>query len=166
MVKKRWLYIIAAFLFVGIVWGIMYRHTMQHMPSTGSMEDHALRGDSFGHLSALFAGLAFVGVIAALFLQREDINAALREQRLSASAQQVHARIAALSAGLAARTAINSQIDCALKLNPQQKVTIGDKTMSLTDFKVTLIAKTLEANAKLDALLKEIEDGVSAPECQ
>lgn len=47
-------------------------------------------GDQFGAVNALFSGLAFVGVIIALWLQRDELKVAIREQR---DAAQQHASI-------------------------------------------------------------------------
>lgn len=154
MVKNGWLYTIAAFLFVGIVWGIMYQHTMQHLPSTGSMEDHALRGDSFGHLSALFAGLAFVGVIAALFLQREELTVAVKAQVDSREAQERDSRIAALAVAVSAKVAIIAMIDAALNLELEQSAQIGEQEVLLVDVKEKLSKEVLDINHQVDLLLQ------------
>lgn len=45
-------------------------------------------GDSFGPLTALFTGLAFAGVIATLWVQRQDIKVTQEEMRKSVKAQQ------------------------------------------------------------------------------
>ena len=68
-------------------------------------------GDMFGSVNALFSGLAFVGVIYAILLQRkelqlqrrelestrEEMKLAREEARRSAGAQELTARVSALS---------------------------------------------------------------------
>jgi len=70
-------------------------------------------GDAFGVLNALFSGLALLGVIAALLMQREDIDLQLEEMRESVTAQKAaaamqekQARIAALAEMLRASEAM------------------------------------------------------------
>jgi hypothetical protein len=45
-------------------------------------------GDSFGPLTSLFTGLAFAGLIATLWVQRQDIRVTQQEMKKSVSAQQ------------------------------------------------------------------------------
>ena len=45
-------------------------------------------GDSFGILSSLFTGLAFAGVVAALWVQRQDLKLTQQELQKSVKAQQ------------------------------------------------------------------------------
>lgn len=61
-------------------------------------------GDAFGVVNALFSGLALLGIVAALLMQREDIDLQLEEMRESVAAQKAaaemqerRARIAALA---------------------------------------------------------------------
>ena len=71
---------------------------------------YAQFGDSFGAINALFSGFAFAGIIVALILQREDIDASIRAQRDSADAQKEaalqqrrQATISAMAAALEAK---------------------------------------------------------------
>lgn len=59
-------------------------------------------GDAFGSVNALFSGLALLGVIAALLLQREDIDLQLEEMRKSAKAQRDAAELQRIQARVSA----------------------------------------------------------------
>lgn len=48
-----------------------------------SLESKGLTGDSFGVINTLFSGLAFAGIIAALFLQRKDLSLQRDELKLT-----------------------------------------------------------------------------------
>ena len=65
--RKYWL----LFLAVIICW-IGYWFVLRYHVATPT--DRGQFGDAFGALNALFAGLAFAGLIIAIFLQREDIK--------------------------------------------------------------------------------------------
>jgi hypothetical protein len=57
-------------------------------PIEGNLEKRGLTGDAFGAANALFSGLAFCGVIIALFLQREELS----EQRKELQFTRVQAK--------------------------------------------------------------------------
>ena len=90
-------------------------------------------GDLFGSINALFSGLAFLGVILAIFLQREELIEQRREIRASREAHQKSA--AALADQLRndeVRTkleSINLAIDALQRLadNTADKRTIADQ---------------------------------------
>ncbi len=47
------------------------------------VSDRGTFGDMFGTINALFAGLAFAGIIYAIFLQRKDLELQRRELQLT-----------------------------------------------------------------------------------
>jgi hypothetical protein len=55
-------------------------------------EAHGTFGDMFGAVNALFSGLAFLGVIVAIILQRQELELQREELRASREAQQELAR--------------------------------------------------------------------------
>lgn len=54
-------------------------------------------GDAFGALTSLFTGMAFIGVIFSIVLQRRDLRASITEMKSSAKAQNKQAEILALN---------------------------------------------------------------------
>ena len=62
-----------------------------------SIEKAAVFGDSFGILNSLFSGLAFVGIIITILLQRDELRLQRIELARSSSAQEQSARLTALS---------------------------------------------------------------------
>lgn len=79
------------FIFVAIVWILAGITAYQLFDSWG---ERGTFGDMFGAINALFSGLAFAGVIYAIFLQRkelelqrEELVLTRKELRKSASAQ-------------------------------------------------------------------------------
>ncbi len=77
------------------------------------MTDRGLFGDMFGGINALFSGLAFLGVIYAIVLQREELKLqrselemTRRELKKSAEAQEKSEKALSKTAKLNARAAI------------------------------------------------------------
>ncbi len=68
-----------------IVLFVLYGYFFAH-------EDNANWGDSFGALTSLFSGLAFAGVVAALWIQRKDLKQTQEEMQLSTKAQEEMAK--------------------------------------------------------------------------
>lgn len=66
--------VILAALFVLIVWGLNFflLHTL-------SAQERGTYGDMFGAANSIFSGLAFAGVVYAIFLQRNEISVAREE---------------------------------------------------------------------------------------
>ena len=70
-------------------------------------------GDSFGAVNALFSGLAFAGLISALYLQRSELQLQREELRLTrhelseqSAAQKAHAEVALKTAAINALSAL------------------------------------------------------------
>ncbi|MCP5059477.1 MAG: hypothetical protein GY937_22460 [bacterium] len=71
----------------------------------GNFEASGQFGDTFGALNALFSGLAFTGVVAAVLLQsqelreqRKELRRAREEAARTARAQELYSRLSALAA--------------------------------------------------------------------
>jgi len=117
-------------------------------------------GDAFGALNTLFAGLAFAGVICAIYLQgrelrlqREELEQTREQLRRSAEAQeQTHAtlrlqtRLSAMSALVAADAALYE------KLSPRSSASEG---MSI---------RIQKQRQQLEDLLKSFDDNESSPD--
>lgn len=76
---------VIAVVLVGSIWGASFYVVVSQMPPTSIGEGETaqgnwgLFGDSFGAVNALFSGLAFAGVVVAIFLQREELRAQQEE---------------------------------------------------------------------------------------
>lgn len=68
-------------------------------------EQRAAFGSMFGAVNALFAGLAFAGLIYTILLQRAELKATRIELARAAKAQETQVYLAALSAALTAEAA-------------------------------------------------------------
>lgn len=64
-----WLIGVVTFWSIFLIW--YYTYQILH---SSQLTDTALLGDSFGALNALFSGLAFAGVIIAIFLQQKELS--------------------------------------------------------------------------------------------
>jgi hypothetical protein len=80
---RRGLAIAAVFAGVLLLW-IVTPFVMRWLFST--WEERGVVGDSFGAVNALFSGLAFAGVVVALWLQREQMKIQSHEFQLNLSA--------------------------------------------------------------------------------
>ncbi len=58
-------------------------------------------GDQFGAVGALFSGLAFLGLVYSVILQRRDLDRSIKEMEKSADAQTAQVKLGAVSALLA-----------------------------------------------------------------
>lgn len=68
----NWFPLIILFLIVAIFWGVSWYLLVESSYLAG-WEDRGTFGDMFGSINALFSGLAFAGVIYAIFLQRKEL---------------------------------------------------------------------------------------------
>lgn len=110
-------------------------------------------GDAFGIINSLFSGLALIGVVAALVLQREDIDASIRAQEDAAKAQASQARIAAMAAALTAMERRAESLTIAAKSEPTS-VKIKDRPVQLLDIVESLKKDMLEIDYLLDKELR------------
>jgi len=117
-------------------------------------------GDAFGTVNALFSGLALLGVVYAILLQREDIEiqrldlkASVDAQREAAVAQTSQARIAALSAALAAKKEMVESLEEAAR-SGSGVTKIKDREVGLADIAQTIWKEMLDIHALVDAELK------------
>ncbi|MBX3384508.1 MAG: hypothetical protein KF864_13480 [Phycisphaeraceae bacterium] len=118
-------------------------------------------GDAFGTVNALFSGLALLGVVYAILLQREDIEiqrvdlkASVEAQKEAAVAQASQARIAALSAALAAKKETAESLEEAAR-HGSGVTKIKDREIGLADIAASIRKEMLEIHALVDAELKK-----------
>ncbi|MFT6658456.1 MAG: hypothetical protein ACJAZW_001617 [Maritalea sp.] len=77
-----WIWTIFATLFVLVAWGMTWIFIGNVQPSFSEntvvlipIDDNGgAFGDKFGFITSLFSGLAFVGLVAAIFLQQEELK--------------------------------------------------------------------------------------------
>lgn len=89
---------IIATLIVVIAWALFPFFLLWAPWSGQSWESRGVFGDSYGVLNALFSGLAFAGVITALFLQHTEISESQQEIEKTVKAIAAGAQLTALSA--------------------------------------------------------------------
>jgi uncharacterized protein HemX len=158
---RRFISLRMLFFFVFLVWlvaGVVIYHSLS------SWQDRGTLGDMFGAVNALFSGLAFAGVIYAIYLQREELSLQRKELELtrrelkrSAEAQEEtvdkmteQVKMQVLSGKLnALSTAISSydQQITVLQKSSQHLMDIYGKSVSLT---------TADLEAERDKYLSEL----------
>ena len=78
---KRWIWIaFGLILIVFIIWGGFW-YALNRNPERGTF------GDMFGAVNALFSGMAFVGIIIAILMQREELE--LQRKELEATRKEL-----------------------------------------------------------------------------
>ncbi len=121
--SKKPIYIGAAI--VGVAWLVILAITlvMFFTACDATAARWGQFGDAFGTVNALFSGLALLGVVYAILLQREDLElqrkdlrASIKAQEDAALAQANQARIAAMTAALSAKQYISESLAEAAKL--------------------------------------------------
>lgn len=107
---KDFLPLILGSLFVILVFVLFWNYNYLHL---AKLEDRGSFGDSFGVVNTLFSGLAFAGIIAALFmqrrelkLQREDLELTRNELKKSATAQDSTQRALQVQVAIMAKQAL------------------------------------------------------------
>jgi hypothetical protein len=97
--KRQWLRdLLAAVGLLLPLLGLWYWMGVYNYQSFGEKTEEASRfGESFGYVNSLFSGLALVGIIIAILLQRADLKLTRRELRKSANAHQEFVKLSALS---------------------------------------------------------------------
>lgn len=149
---------------VGVVWAAILAITLLvYFRTDGATAARwGQFGDAFGTANALFSGLALLGVVYAILLQREDIEiqrldlrASVKAQKQAAIAQTSQARIAALSAALAAKKEIADSLAEAAK-HGSGVTTIKDRPVGLADIVESIKKEMLDINALLDTELKSL----------
>lgn len=94
--------VVVAFLTVVLVW-FLYPTLAPKLMGVQSYNELA---GMFGGLEALFAGLAFAGVIVAIFLQMEELRQTREEMERSADALTEQVQLMAQTAEITERTAV------------------------------------------------------------
>ena len=95
-------------LLVFLTWGFSAIAILKIFPTT---DEHGTFGDLFGAINALFSGLAFLGVIIAILLQKDELEEQRKEIKQSRIAQNKSAialgKQSALSGLMAKLEAVN-----------------------------------------------------------
>ena len=85
---KLWPWILFGCIFIILLWIITPIVTFHYSP-----ENYGTFGDLFGSINALFSGLAFLGVICAILLQRKELKDQRKELELTRIAHQSTTKI-------------------------------------------------------------------------
>lgn len=142
---------------VSVIW-ILGAALIHFGPIEGTLEQKGSIGDSFGSINALFAGLAFAGVVYAILLQREELRLQREELKMTrfelaraASAQEASsvsqveqlesqtqiARLTALTALLSWEMNSKTQVP-RLSLKPSNPFGYGDRDETVNKIKSIL----------------------------
>ena len=114
-------------------------------------------GDAFGVVNALFSGLALLGVIAAVLLQREDLDASLKAQRETNEAQRTGAKIAALAAALEAKSRARELFE---KERTEKRFETASEQSDLAEIACQIIVQqVMEINSILDNEVDKLQPG-------
>ena len=101
--NKPWLWIcLGLALFIVAMWGI----PIPVWWLLGQPQGVGTFGDMFGVVNALFSGLAFAGIIVAIWMQKEELGLQRKEMKESRIAQQGQERALVIAAALNARAAL------------------------------------------------------------
>jgi uncharacterized membrane protein len=142
-------------LIVVVAWGTCFCFGYKNWGcSEIGLNNFGLFGDSFGIVNALFSGLALVGVVFAIFLQREDIKLQREDiqqsvcaQKEAAKAQQLQARVASLAGLLEAKKTIRGYVKARMKSSqheiPTQEHTPMNGQLQLIEHQIAVIDSQL-----------------------
>ena len=103
--EEKWWPLWLLFGIVSVLWGISWLLVVT-TDSLGTWEQRGTFGDMFGAVNSLFSGLAFAGVIYAIFLQRRELRETRHELKRTADAQEKSERVARENFYLSAMTAV------------------------------------------------------------
>ncbi len=119
-------------------------------------------GDMFGALNALFSGLAFGGVVVAIFLQRKDIHLTQIELRRQAAAQEQSQAALTEQAELANKTAQIHGITTLLDhLKTLQGVASRDSSQAGIERAHALAKTRIRWAEQLEELIDELQSDPS-----
>ena len=121
-------------------------------------QDHGTFGDLFGAINALFSGLAFLGVIIAIILQKKELEEQRKEIRESRKAQQLTA------------SALTKQLELQVLQNKIQSLNLliestNDEIIRLSKTNTqsdkekirTLVLRRSDLESKLKTILTDIK---------
>jgi hypothetical protein len=145
---KPLLILVVPFVFVVVVWIISYsyfRHPFKNgQPLENRIATNAAVGEAMAITSVLFSGLGFVALIATVWLQREQIQAAIQGMEDSTKAQQENLKtlraqsentlvVAKISALAVRISAYNSDIQEAAIRDSVKKADLAEKRKRLVE---------------------------------
>jgi hypothetical protein len=111
-------------------------------------------GDAFGMVNSLFSGVALLGAIAALAMQRSDMEDSAAAQREAALSQTQQARIAALTAALESKYSILTHLRERLDKGGTDFALTGGRPVDVTALADQVTREFIQVNDLLDAELK------------
>jgi hypothetical protein len=106
--------------------------------------------------NSLFSGVALLGAIAALALQRADMEESAQAQREAALSQIRQARVAALAAALAAKEYIVDHLREQLIKGPSAAPLMAGRKYDVATLADHVARDLLQVNKLLDVELKEL----------
>jgi parvulin-like peptidyl-prolyl isomerase len=113
-------------------------------------------GDAFGMANSLFSGVALIGAIAALALQRSDMEDSAQAQREAARSQIQHARVAALGAVLASKQFIIEHLREQLIKGPSATPILTNRKYDVAALADEIARELVQINELLDAELRQL----------
>lgn len=102
--KTKTYLLIFTFVLV-FLWAGWLLSVLQRIPNY-KIQNLGLLGDSFGLINALFSGLALIGVVWSLIIQRKDFQQQLREFKESKQVQKNAVKVQILTAQINAESSI------------------------------------------------------------
>ncbi len=112
-------------------------------------------GDAFGVVNALFTGIAMLGAIAAILVQREDLDASLKAQKESAEAQKEQTRLAILVAALDGKRTVVAGLEGMLR-SGAGNAEVRAKLLELAEVLPQMKKDVLAINGLLDRELRRL----------
>lgn len=113
-------------------------------------------GDAFGMVNSLFSGVALLGAIMALALQRSDMEDSANAQREAAQSQIHQSRVAALAAVLTSKEFIVEHVRRRLAEGASGVPIMKDRKYDLATIADEVSRDLLQVNELLDAELKQL----------
>ena len=153
---KLWPWIVFGTLFIVTLWALTPIITQCFYPN-----DFGLFGDQFGSINSLFSGLAFLGLIIAILLQRKELIDQRKELTLTRNVHETSTKI------------LKQQLEVQFKTNLIQSYNIMIDHLNATireyiamrphEYKSKITEKTVAKQVYLDRLeklLKSLEDEI------
>ena len=114
----KW-FIFAAAIILGL-WGLSWFLIWEFETNPTSRGQF---GDMFGAVNALFSGLAFAGVVVAIFMQREDLNLQREEMIRSSEAQESQVNALLIAAEISAEVTLIENLEAMQSLQQSAGLT-------------------------------------------
>jgi hypothetical protein len=138
----------ANYILVGLIilcvglWGLTWYLSVRYIDKPG---DQGTFGDMFGSVNALFSGLAFAGVIYAIYLQREDLKLQQKDLKL----QREELRLT--------REELNKTTEAHIKANEHSKEQIRLNNLPVFKIDKTDMNRTYTVTNTSDRIAFDVE---------